>query len=162
MESTSENNTLEKRLRYLRKRSGKPLTEVAAALGLTGQAVGNWENGSAKIPVYRIPEICAYYGARQEWLETGEGAIYISEVSGLGVTPYDFAIAAGLDATLSRIFAFVCNLTNEEKTQLSKLLSKFANAILDQERRNVDEQIKNYAKRILSTVTVGYSEEKND
>lgn len=159
--NSTENDTIEKRLRFLRKRSGKTLTEVANAMELTGQAVGNWENGSSKIPAYRIPQICSFYGARQLWLETGEGPVYVSEIGGLGVTPYDFAITAGLDSSLARIFAVVCNMTSEEKAQLGKFASIFANAILDQERQNIDERIRDYAKRILSTVNVGYTNDRD-
>ena len=47
------------RIRYYRERLGMERKALAAALGVTGNAISNWENGRTRPDINLIPHICA-------------------------------------------------------------------------------------------------------
>ena len=65
------------RLKELRKRLGLKQRDVAEALKVNVGLVGSWECGRQKVPDYRIDQICTKFGVSRDWLERGEGEMFV-------------------------------------------------------------------------------------
>ena len=63
---------MQERIRTIRKVKKLTLAEFAERLGLSNQAVSNWEHGSP-VPESRIKAICQEFEINEEWLRTGNG-----------------------------------------------------------------------------------------
>ena len=63
--------------------------EAGAALGVSGQTVGEWESDKKRPDVDRLDAIAAYYGATKEWILWGKGEpprdVYFSRPPSPGV-----------------------------------------------------------------------------
>lgn len=65
------------RLKELRKRLGLKQRDVAERLEMNVGTVGAWECGSEKIPKTRLYQICNEYNVSRDWLERGEGEMFV-------------------------------------------------------------------------------------
>lgn len=65
------------RLKELRKRLGLKQRDVAERLEMNVGTVGAWECGSEKIPKTRLYQICNEYNVSRDWLERGEGDMFV-------------------------------------------------------------------------------------
>ena len=63
------------RVKKLRESLGYTQQAFAAKLELAPGAVSAWETGRQEVPPSRIQQICETFGARREWLESGEGVM---------------------------------------------------------------------------------------
>ena len=64
------------RIKLVLDESGLKQKEAAARLGVTATSVSNWVKGNAVPTAAARASICATFGVRREWLETGQGAMY--------------------------------------------------------------------------------------
>ena len=65
------------RLKELRKRLGLKQRDVAERLEVSVGLIGAWECGSDTIPKTRIYQICNEYNVSRDWLERGEGDMFV-------------------------------------------------------------------------------------
>lgn len=79
-EGATDLSTLGRRLGYLRRRAALELgadvtrKQVAKALGVSQQIVGEWETDQKGPSRDRMPKIAAMYGVDAGWLLTGKGS----------------------------------------------------------------------------------------
>ena len=71
MESIGERITL------ILKNAGKKQKDLAELLAITSSSVSTMCSGKSKPSSQNISLICKEFGVRREWLETGEGDMYI-------------------------------------------------------------------------------------
>lgn len=67
---------MRERLILLRKELGLSQREFGERIGLTRAAIASYEYGTAKPTGIALTAIEKEYGARREWLETGEGEMF--------------------------------------------------------------------------------------
>ena len=75
-----EHETMEaqgKRLKELRKRLGLKQRDVAERLEMDTGTVGKWEAAMQRIPKTRLYQICNEYNVSLDWLERGEGDMFV-------------------------------------------------------------------------------------
>ena len=75
-----EHETMEaqgKRLKELRKRLGLKQRDVAERLEMDTGTVGKWEAAMQRIPKTRLYQICNEYNVSRDWLERGEGDMFV-------------------------------------------------------------------------------------
>ena len=65
------------RLKEWRNQRGLKQRDVAEALNVNVGLVGSWECGRQKVPDYRIDQICTKFGVSRDWLERGEGDMFV-------------------------------------------------------------------------------------
>ena len=65
------------RLKEWRNQKGLKQRDVAEALNVNVGLVGSWECGRQKVPDYRIDQICTKFGLSRDWLERGEGDMFV-------------------------------------------------------------------------------------
>ena len=65
------------RLKEWRNQRGLKQRDVAEALNVNVGLVGSWECGRQKVPDYRIDQICTKFGVSRDWLERGEGEMFV-------------------------------------------------------------------------------------
>lgn len=53
--------------------------EFAAGIGSIQATYSNYESGRVEPPSVVVDNICKTYGVRREWLETGEGEMYVAQ-----------------------------------------------------------------------------------
>ena len=53
--------------------------EFAAGIGSIQATYSNYESGRVEPPSVVMDNICKTYGVRREWLETGEGKMYVAQ-----------------------------------------------------------------------------------
>ena len=70
---------IQDRLKQLRKALDLKQRDVAERLEMNVGTVGAWECGSEKIPKTRIYQICKEYNVNRDWLERGEGEMFVKE-----------------------------------------------------------------------------------
>jgi len=64
---------MHERLKSAREAAGYKPAEVAAFLGITRSAVGQWESGKSTPNVDNLGKLAVRYGVNFEWLATGRG-----------------------------------------------------------------------------------------
>lgn len=67
------------RLKELRTSKSLSQTEFAAKFGVAQNAYSRYETGSVPLPLVALDNLCKTYNVRREWLETGEGSMYVEE-----------------------------------------------------------------------------------
>ena len=68
---------IKNRLKELRKRLGLKQRDVAERLEVSVGLIGAWECGSDTIPKTRIYQLCNEYNVSRDWLERGEGEMFV-------------------------------------------------------------------------------------
>lgn len=69
-------STINERIKEIRKNLGLKQKDFAAPLGLTPQAVGNFERREREISNQAIKSICREFNVNEDWLRTGEGKMF--------------------------------------------------------------------------------------
>lgn len=72
-----EPNVIGKRIREVRKSQGLTQTEFGAQIGIKGNTVTGYENGTRRPSDAIINSICLVFGVDQTWLRTGEGEMCV-------------------------------------------------------------------------------------
>lgn len=67
---------MKERIRELRKALGLSGEKFGESLGLTKMSISNIENGHYNITDQTIKLICSIYNVNENWLRTGEGAMF--------------------------------------------------------------------------------------
>lgn len=117
--------TVNSRVRSLRKKLGMTQTEFAARLKVSMQAVLNWEKGGA-IPKAKKELIVSSFNVSEKWLESGVGDMFIqpSIRASEFETAREFAIRNGCDEITSLIFERFIELPEADKRSFENILSK--------------------------------------
>ena len=70
---------MNERLKQARKALGLSQSKFAEKLGITAQALSLIEIGKTPITDKHIKPICAIFNVNEEWLETGNGAMFLNK-----------------------------------------------------------------------------------
>ena len=70
---------MNERLKQARKALGLSQSKFAEKLGMTAQALSLIEIGKTPITDKHIKPICAIFNVNEEWLETGNGAMFLNK-----------------------------------------------------------------------------------
>ena len=69
---------MNERIKLIRKALGLTLAEFGEKLSLTYGAISIWEHGRNGVPESARKQICAVFNVSREWLETGEGEMFVA------------------------------------------------------------------------------------
>lgn len=88
-------SSFSERFKRARERAGLSVADIAARCGVSGQAVYNWENGSAPRSADRMKKLADVLGVPQSWLAFGQGELPPSPVHSFspGDTPPEGFVA---------------------------------------------------------------------
>lgn len=92
------------RLKELRTSKSLSQTEFAAKFGVAQNAYSRYETGSVPLPLVALDNLCKTYNVRREWLETGEGSMYVEEPVDAEIAKY-FANVMG-----DRIYTYAVSI----------------------------------------------------
>lgn len=67
---------MNQRIKMLRDYLGLTRAAFGNKLGLTGDAINNWERGRSDIKDYFVKLICAEYNINEDWLRNGNGEMF--------------------------------------------------------------------------------------
>lgn len=67
---------MNERLKQIRAEAGLSMREFAERIGISDSTVSLMESGTRNVTERTIRSICAEFGVRREWLETGKGDMY--------------------------------------------------------------------------------------
>lgn len=81
------------RLKELRTSKSLSQTEFAAKFGVAQNAYSRYETGSVPLPLVALDNLCKTYNVRREWLETGEGSMYVEEPVDAEYRIYTYAVS---------------------------------------------------------------------
>lgn len=101
-----------------------------AKLGVSASAVGNWENGFCDFPAAKAQLLIDSFSVRPEWLETGEGDIFVAPQQ---PTPREYAKSLGCSDLFADVFAGFCMLDDTDKEKFNEALD-FVLAVATQGR----------------------------
>ncbi|MBQ2789876.1 MAG: helix-turn-helix transcriptional regulator [Thermoguttaceae bacterium] len=102
-------------------RTSAKLTQArfGAKLGVSASAVGNWENGFCDFPTAKTQLLIDSLRVRPEWLETGEGEIFLSPQP---PTPREYAKSLGCSDLFADVFASFSMLSDDDKAKFNEAL----------------------------------------
>lgn len=72
-------DSINARVRELRKKLDITQAEFGERIGVKTAAVGNWEIGRQAVPDARIYQICKEFGVNRDWLEKGVGDMFLPQ-----------------------------------------------------------------------------------
>ena len=67
---------MNQRIKIIRDYLGLSRAAFGNKLGLTGDAINNWERGRSDIKDYFVKLICTEYNINEDWLRTGNGEMF--------------------------------------------------------------------------------------
>lgn len=67
---------MKERIQKLRRTLGLSQEAFAERIGIKGGAISHIESGRRNITNYNITSICREFGVNEQWLRTGEGAMF--------------------------------------------------------------------------------------
>lgn len=82
-------NKIGKKISSLRKQSGLTQMELADRLGISFQAVSNWERGNTMPDISKLPELAEIFGCSMEEILGDERKAKIVQDLAVGQTPVD-------------------------------------------------------------------------
>ena len=124
------------RLRFIRLNTGMSQRDFGNSLCLTGSAVNLYENGKRTPPPLVIANICKLYHIREEWLRTGEGAMY-QECSQFDYLAESFGRAlVEKDPLLLGTLQTIADLPPESRSHVLSFLRSWAKNIQSIEDKN--------------------------
>lgn len=93
------------RLKELRTSKSLSQTEFAAKFGVAQNAYSRYETGSVPLPLVALDNLCKTYNVRREWLETGEGSMYVEEPVDAEIAKYFANVMGGAAPEFQRRLA---------------------------------------------------------
>lgn len=72
---------LQDRVRELRTTLGYKLKEMGEKLGISHGAYSDWERGKNNVPESKRQLICKVFNVNREWLDTGNGDMFVAAKS---------------------------------------------------------------------------------
>lgn len=93
------------RLKELRTSKSLSQTEFAAKFGVAQNAYSRYETGRVPLPLVALDNLCKTYNVRREWLETGEGSMYVEEPVDAEIAKYFANVMGGAAPEFQRRLA---------------------------------------------------------
>jgi transcriptional regulator with XRE-family HTH domain len=94
--------------------------EFGEKLGVSKQAVSNWETGAQEIPESQILSISRAFGVSAEWLKTGVGEMFVQSQS----KPTEKA-GQSRDEILAELITIACKLNKDNLFAVKTLAKQF-------------------------------------
>ncbi len=111
------------RIKAIRKNAGMTQQQFAEKLGVSRNTIATYET-SVRVPIDAIiVSICREFGVREEWLRTGEGAMYQKTTLDLELSKWFGQILKEEDTSFrKRFFLALISLKEEEWQSLEHLV----------------------------------------
>lgn len=140
--------TIGERIKKLRKDQGLTLDKFGERLGVSKVAISLLENGKNGLTDQMALSICREFGAREEWLRTGNGEMYEqTQDSLLG----DLVLQYGLDDFDQRIIIEYMKLDKQSRDVFKDYLMRVtAVSEDDSDEDSIDEQVEEYRRQLLA------------
>ncbi len=114
--------TLRDRIKAIRKNAGMTQQQFAEKLGVSRNTIATYET-SVRVPIDAIiVSICREFGVREEWLRTGEGAMYQKTTLDLELSKWFGQILKEDTSFRKRFFLALISLKEEEWQSLEHLV----------------------------------------
>ena len=110
------------RIKAIRKNAGMTQQQFAEKLGVSRNTIATYET-SVRVPIDAIiVSICREFGVREEWLRTGEGAMYQKTTLDLELSKWFGQILKEDTSFRKRFFLALISLKEEEWQSLEHLV----------------------------------------
>lgn len=118
-------NTLNERIKKLRKTLDLTQQEFADKLNIKRNTVATYETGKSNPSDAAVVLICKTFNVSEAWLRTGEGEMFVQQSADDELAQVFAAIAASDDELIKRIIRAYWVLDDREKAAVKKLIDGF-------------------------------------
>lgn len=122
---------MHKRIRELREHLKLSQTAFADKLGMTRSMISNMELGLVEIQDYRIKAIVNTFNVSREWLETGEGEMFVQHADDGQAIAARVAKEYGSDPLLRAFMTTYLQLDEAKRNLLLKIVEGFSAALAE-------------------------------
>ncbi len=139
------------RVKAIRKAKRLNQTEFGKAIGLKQMGVSNMEQEGGTVTDKNILLICQKFHVSRDWLETGEGEMFLEGEPGIF---REFAKEYQLTIPEQQVAKYLLKLSHEERDQILRHLGRIAAAL--QEGRKMEREA--HQKQLEEKETQNYAD----
>lgn len=121
------------RIKEVRKALKKTQQDFADVLGLKRNTIAGYEIGSVTPSERTIVDICEKYNVNQQWLETGEGEMFIEMSREEEISSFLADVQMGDDSFKKKIVAGLTTLDADDWKNLKTIIEKMAKKMAGEE-----------------------------
>lgn len=124
---------MNKRLKLIRAHIDLNQKDFGKELGVSKQAVSNWETGNQEIPESQILSISRTFGISAEWLRTGVGEMIAN-------TQTVEKSAQSRDEILAELITIACKLNKDNLFAVRTLAKQFEKELLAEQNGKLSDR----------------------
>lgn len=124
---------MNKRLKLIRAHTDLNQKDFGKELGVSKQAVSNWETGNQEIPESQILSISRTFGISAEWLRTGVGEMIAN-------TQTVEKPAQSRDEILAELITIACKLNKDNLFAVRTLAKQFEKELLAEQNDKLSDR----------------------
>lgn len=113
---------MNRRIKEVRQAAGLTMAAFGASIGVSPSAINHIEHGTNNPAERTLAAICTVYGVRREWLDTGAGPMYISNIKTAQAIEWATETLSGGDTFKRRLLEVLARLDPAEWDLIEKLI----------------------------------------
>lgn len=117
---------MNKRLKQIRKEQHLTQAEFGKRIGLKGNYIYILESATQPITDNVVNNVCREFGIREEWLRTGNGAMYRENTQTAAAIEWAAAQLSGEDTFQKRFLEVLSHLPAEHWAMIEELVEKLS------------------------------------
>ena len=145
--------TINARIKAIRKAKKLNQTEFGKAIGLKQMAISNIEQDGGTVTKKNILLICQKFHVSQQWLETGKGEMFLTGEPGIFS---EFAKEYELSLPEQQVAKYLLKLSHSERERILTHLSRIALAL--QEGRKLERNEREQSISLVAESPADYSD----
>lgn len=117
---------MQDRIKELRKYKGMTQTEFGECIGVRGNTITTYENGTRTPSEAVLLSICRVFGVNETWLRTGEGEMFKPKSRNEELMEFATTVAEGNPGSIqAQLLAVMARLTDEQWEVLAQVAKEF-------------------------------------
>ena len=119
---------MQDRIKELRKYKGMTQAEFGECIGVRGNTITTYENGTRTPSEAVLLSICRVFGVNEDWLRTGEGEMFVQKTKDEELSAFFGDLLSGEPDFRRRLIAVLSRLNESEW----ELLERMADKLMDE------------------------------
>lgn len=117
---------MQDRIKELRKYKGMTQAEFGECIGVRGNTITTYENGTRTPSEAVLLSICRVFGVNEQWLRTGEGEMFKPKSRNEELFEFAAKVAEGDPGSIqAQLLAVMSRLTDEQWEVLAQVAREF-------------------------------------